>query len=125
MEFMLKELRTRAGITQEQAAKMIGITQQGVSDFENRQNIGIDTLKKIADAYGYSCEIRFERKSKTKSMDKTKLVLEIIETIEKELAQSFSSYYECIEGNGICTDVGYIGEWFNEYKEMLKKRYCE
>lgn len=43
---MLKELRTRAGITQEQAAKMIGITQKGVSDFENRQNIGIDTLKK-------------------------------------------------------------------------------
>lgn len=125
MEFMLKELRTRAGITQEQAAKIMGITQQAVSDFENRQNIGIDTLKKIADTYGYSCEICFESKSKTKGMDKEKLVLDIIETIEKELDQSSSAYYECVEGNKICTDVGYIGDWFNEYKEMLKKRYCE
>lgn len=58
-------------------------------------------------------------------MDKEKIVLEIIETIEKELDQSSSVYYECIEGNEICTDVGYIEEWFNEYKKMLKKRYCE
>ena len=58
-------------------------------------------------------------------MDTEKLVLEIIETIEKELEQSSATYYECIEGNDICTDVGYVHDWFNEYKEMLKKRYCK
>lgn len=58
---MLKELRKHVGITQKQAAKILGITQQAISDLENRENIGIETLKKIADAYGYRCEIRFKK----------------------------------------------------------------
>lgn len=51
-------------------------------------------------------------------------VIGIINTIEKELDINCGScFYQCVEGNLIHTDVGYVYEWFQEYKEVLKKRY--
>ena len=51
------------------------------------------------------------------------LVEDIIKTIEEELNQSNQSYYRCKDGSEITTDVGYVEEWFNEYKDVLRERY--
>lgn len=56
-------------------------------------------------------------------MNERELIKELIETIESEINQSNSSYYNCKEGTDICTDVGYIYDWFKEYKKVLKNRY--
>lgn len=46
--------------------------------------------------------------------------MDIIKRIEKELNNSTSSEYVCQDGTTIATDVGYISDWFNRYKETLK-----
>ena len=57
-------------------------------------------------------------------MDKKEFIEELITTIEEEFEiPGCSTEYECKEGNIISTDVGYVYEWFNEYKEVLRKRY--
>lgn len=48
----------------------------------------------------------------------------IIETIERELKQSNDLYYKCEDGTSIKTDVGYVYEWFQEYKEKIRNKYC-
>lgn len=45
---------------------------------------------------------------------------ELIATIEEELAMSTSEIYNCKNGYRIATDVWYIWQWFNEYKEVLR-----
>lgn len=58
--------------------------------------------------------------------NKKEVVEEIINTIEEELASSDSSCtYTCKEGNNISTDIGYIYDWFEEYKEILRERYYQ
>lgn len=49
---------------------------------------------------------------------------ELITTIEKELNQSLSAIYKCEDNSVISTDVGYVEEWFNEYKYVIRERYC-
>lgn len=51
-----------------------------------------------------------------------KQIDEIIQTIDNELENSSSSTYKAQEGE-ITTDVGYIYEWWQEYRKFLKKRY--
>lgn len=55
-----------------------------------------------------------------------KLELEdLIATIESEIDNSTSTDYKTKEGNCFTTDVGYVYEWFEEYKEILRNRYKE
>lgn len=56
-------------------------------------------------------------------MDIKALVEDIIKTIEDELNQSNELYYRCKDGSEITTDVGYVEDWFNEYKDVLRERY--
>ena len=46
----------------------------------------------------------------------------LIATIRKELDQSSSTRYCCEDGTIICTDVGYVEDWFQEYVEVLRRR---
>ena len=43
----------------------------------------------------------------------------LISKIEQELSQSTTSTYKCTDGTIIKTDVGYVEDWWNEYKEHL------
>ena len=57
-------------------------------------------------------------------MNKSKVIDELIETIDKELFESTQTRYHCINGQLITTDVGYVEEWWNEYKNVLRgKKY--
>ena len=58
-------------------------------------------------------------------MSKINLINELIETILEEIDQSSSCCYECKDGTVITTDVGYVGDWFNEYVDVLRRRYDE
>lgn len=54
-----------------------------------------------------------------------KVVEEIITTIENEIEESTSStIYKCNGGSFINTDVGFVNEWFEEYKYILQDKYC-
>lgn len=46
----------------------------------------------------------------------------VIATIEREIKQSSSTRYCCEDGTTICTDVGYVYDWFREYAEVLSRR---
>lgn len=48
---------------------------------------------------------------------------EIICDIERELCNSFWDSYKTKEGTSIKIDVCHVEEGFNEYKEILRKRY--
>ena len=57
-------------------------------------------------------------------MTKLQFVEELIKTIEDEFKNSeYSTEFLSKEGQVIHTDVGYAFEWFEEYKEILRKRY--
>lgn len=58
-------------------------------------------------------------------MNKKELIEEVISTIETEIEKSSSTRYYCEDGDIIPTDVGYVNDWFDKYKEVLRKRYCE
>lgn len=48
----IKDLREQRGITLEELGKKIGITRQAVHSLETRDNIGLATMRKVADALG-------------------------------------------------------------------------
>ena len=53
------------------------------------------------------------------------LIEELIATINEEINKSPStSQYLCNDGTIICTDVGYVYDWFREYAEVLRRKYC-
>ena len=54
-------------------------------------------------------------------MNHAQLVLNFEETIDKELNQSTSTEYRCLDGTTINTDVGYVSDWWNEYKKVILK----
>ena len=56
-------------------------------------------------------------------MDKKVFVNELIDTIKEELNQSSLSKYVCNDGTIICTDVGYVEDWFCVYADVLRKKY--
>ena len=54
-------------------------------------------------------------------MDRETIINELIATITEELDLSSLTKYICKDGTVICTDVGYVYDWFKEYKKVLKK----
>ena len=49
----IRDIRVKLGYTQKDIAKKLGVIQQYVSKIENgRENISVDTLKRIADVFG-------------------------------------------------------------------------
>ena len=53
------------------------------------------------------------------------IVEEIIGTIERELDKATTNAdYICEDGTIIGTDVGYVYEWIEEYKDVLRRKYC-
>lgn len=56
-------------------------------------------------------------------MDKKFFINELINTIKAEINQSSTSKYICNDGTVICTDVGYVEDWFKEYADVLRKKY--
>lgn len=51
--------------------------------------------------------------------DKLTAIQWLIIKIEQELSQSTTSTYKCTDGTLIKTDVGYVEDWWKEYKEHL------
>lgn len=58
-------------------------------------------------------------------MNNKDLIEKIISTIENEFDNSNHTEYRCEDGPVILTDVGYVEGWFNEYKHILRERYCK
>lgn len=55
----IRKIRRRLGYTQSEAAQKLGVIQQYFSRIEGgRENVSLDTLKKIADAFGRRLIIR-------------------------------------------------------------------
>ena len=57
-------------------------------------------------------------------MEKT-IIENLITTIEEELKNSTSTQYICENGSVIDTDVGYVEDWFDEYKHVLREKFCK
>ena len=53
--------------------------------------------------------------------ERAKVLTEISDAIDRELESSNNSEYKCKDGTEIHTDVGYVYEWWNEYKKILQK----
>lgn len=49
----------------------------------------------------------------------------LISKIEYELSQSTISEYKCTDGTVIKTDVGYVEDWWKEYKQHLLQQLNE
>ena len=55
----IKDIRLQLGYTQAEMAKKLGVIQQFISKLETgRENLTVDTLKKIADVFGKKLTIR-------------------------------------------------------------------
>jgi DNA-binding XRE family transcriptional regulator len=55
----IRNLRTKLGYTQQELARKLGVIQQYISKIESgRENVSVDTLKRIADAFGKRVIIR-------------------------------------------------------------------
>lgn len=56
---------------------------------------------------------------------KEDLIEEIITTIENELddKRNTMAKYHCEDGTVIITDIGYVVDWFEEYKDVLRRKY--
>ncbi len=46
---------------------------------------------------------------------------ELVNRIEEELNNSTSTEYKCLDGTIIKTDVGYVEDWFKEWKNSVPK----
>lgn len=62
-------MRTRRGVTQEEVAKRMGITQSAVAKLEDRgDSVKMSDVASYAEALGYAVQIKFiERKKKTRA----------------------------------------------------------
>ena len=56
-EMLLAEIRTMAGLSQQQLAKEIGISQATLSQMERQSDMQITTLQRIVEALGGELEI--------------------------------------------------------------------
>ena len=56
-DMLLSEIRQQAGLTQTNLANELGISQPGLSQLENQDDMQISTLKRIITALGGSLEI--------------------------------------------------------------------
>lgn len=58
-------------------------------------------------------------------MNQKDFIENIIQAIEQELEHSSSTCYICKNGEKIDTDVGYVEEWFEKYKQVLRQRFYQ
>ncbi len=66
----LKEIRKKHGMTAEDVAKEIGVTQAAVANWENnKRTMNIDVLVKLTQIFGCSADelLGIDRKSRTES----------------------------------------------------------
>ena len=56
-EMLLPEIRKRSGLTQKEVAKVLGISQPGLSKIEHQEDMQIGTLSKLIKAMGGKLEI--------------------------------------------------------------------
>ncbi len=56
-EMLLKEVRRLAGLTQEQVADSMGITQSALSRLEGQDDMYVSTLQRIVESLGGKLEI--------------------------------------------------------------------
>lgn len=55
----IKDIRIKLGLSQEELAKRLGVIQQFVSKMETgRENLTVDSLKRVADIFGKKLNIR-------------------------------------------------------------------
>jgi len=88
-EMLLAELRKLAGKSQTELARILGVTQPGVSKLEQQDDMQISTLKKIVEALGGEVHIiarfpkadveinQFEKKPKKQSKKRIREVQEL------------------------------------------------
>jgi transcriptional regulator with XRE-family HTH domain len=57
MEMLLKEVRLVAGLTQDQLADSMGITQSALSRLEGQDDMYVSTLQRIVEALGGRLDI--------------------------------------------------------------------
>jgi transcriptional regulator with XRE-family HTH domain len=56
-DMLLREVRQLAGLTQEQAAESMGITQSALSRLESQDDMYVSTLQRIVESLGGRLEI--------------------------------------------------------------------
>ena len=56
-EMLLAEIRKSAGLTQEELAEILGITQPSLSKLEGQDDMQISTLRRLIEALGGQLEI--------------------------------------------------------------------
>ena len=56
-QMLLSEIRKLTGLTQQEVARELGITQPGLSQLESQDDMQVSTLRKIVEALGGELEI--------------------------------------------------------------------
>lgn len=56
-QMLLSEIRKLTGLTQQEVARELGITQPGLSQLESQHDMQVSTLRKIVEALGGELEI--------------------------------------------------------------------
>jgi len=56
-EMLLSEIRKTVGLTQEETAVVLGITQPSLSKLENQDDMQVSTLRRLIEALGGQLEI--------------------------------------------------------------------
>lgn len=82
---LLKEARERCGLTQEQAARYLGVVREIMSYYENgRREIDLLSIKRLADLYGYDI-VHFLAEPNSIAFETTALAFRADELNEKDL----------------------------------------
>ena len=105
MKKRIKELRLKAGLTQEQLAKKVGLSEQAISFYElGKRNPKIEKWQKLADFFGVSVpylqgyvEINIPNDLK---FDSKQDAIDCIEKIMKALEISKEDLEESIDDEG-------------------------
>ena len=56
-EMLLSEIRKSVGLTQEEVARSLGVTQPNLSKLENQDDMQVSTLRRLIEALGGQLEI--------------------------------------------------------------------
>ena len=91
----IRQMRNKAGLTQEQLAEKLGVSAQSVSKWENEISMpDITLLPDIAEVFGVSLDELFDLTTE----QKVKRIVNRIEIEEELSAQTFSEYDEFLKG---------------------------
>lgn len=101
----LRECRKEKGITQEQLAEMLGVTNRSVSRWENGSNLpDLDILIEMADYYDVELRelLDGERKSEKMNEELKETVLKVAEYSNSEKEVKRKKLNKCFIIGGIC-----------------------